>query len=58
VTVLRRHAGLRRADLEVGTGRSRIEIELPAEYSVNPARTVAFKPRRYCLYPSSQALDN
>jgi sulfate transport system ATP-binding protein len=58
VTVLRRHAGLRRADLEVGTGRSRIEIELPAEYSVNPTRTVAFKPRRYRLYPSSQALDN
>jgi sulfate transport system ATP-binding protein len=58
VTVLRRHAGLRRVDLEVGTGRNRIEIELPADLSLDLAKTVAFRPRRYRLYPTSQALDS
>jgi sulfate/thiosulfate transport system ATP-binding protein len=58
VAVLRRHAGLRRVDLEVGTARNRIEIELPADLSLNLARTVAFRPRRYRLYPAPQALDS
>ena len=57
VAVLRRHAGLRRVDLEVGTGRSRIEIELPADLSLNLARTIAFRPRRYRLFPASQPLN-
>jgi sulfate transport system ATP-binding protein len=56
VCVLRRHAGLRRVDLEVGAKRNRVEIELPAELSLNRAGTVAFRPRRYRLYPASQAL--
>ena len=56
VTVLRRHAGLRRVDLEVGARRHRIEIELPADFSLNLASPVAFLPRRYRLYPASQAL--
>jgi sulfate/thiosulfate transport system ATP-binding protein len=51
VSVLRRHAGLRRVDLEVGAERNRIEIELPADLSLNLARTVAFRPRRFRLYP-------
>jgi sulfate transport system ATP-binding protein len=55
VWVLRRHAGLRRVDLEVGSRRDRIEIELPADLSLSLARTVAFRPRRYRLYPASQA---
>jgi sulfate transport system ATP-binding protein len=58
VKVLRRHAGLRRVDLDVGTERNRVEIELPADLDLNPARSIAFRPRRYRLYPSSQALDS
>jgi sulfate transport system ATP-binding protein len=58
VRVLRRHAGLRRADVEVGSGRDRIEIELPADLSLNLASPVAFLPRRYRLYPASQALES
>jgi sulfate/thiosulfate transport system ATP-binding protein len=58
VRVLRRHAGLRRADVEVGQKRDRIEIELPADLSLNFAGKVAFLPRRYRLYPASQALES
>jgi len=57
VSVLRRHAGLRRVDLEVGAERNRIEIELPADLSLNLASPVAFLPRRYRLYPASQAVE-
>ena len=58
VKVLRRHAGLRRVDLDVGAERNRVEIELPADLDLNPARSIAFRPRRYRLYPTSQALDS
>ena len=58
VSVLRRHAGLRRVDLEVGAERNRIEIELPADLSLNLASPVAFLPRRYRLYPASQAVES
>ena len=58
VKVLRRHAGLRRVDLDVGAERNRVEIELPADLNLNPARSIAFRPRRYRLYPASQALDS
>jgi sulfate/thiosulfate transport system ATP-binding protein len=58
VTVLRRHAGLRRVDLDVGAKRNRIEIELPADLSLNLASPVAFLPRRFRLYPASQALGS
>jgi sulfate transport system ATP-binding protein len=53
VSVLRRHAGLRRVDLEVGARRNRIEIELPADLSLDLDRTVAFRPRRFRLYPAA-----
>jgi len=49
---------LRRVDLDVGAERNRIEIELPADLNLNPARSIAFRPRRYRLYPTSQALDS
>ena len=58
VSVLRRHAGLRRVDLEVGAKRNRIEIELPTDLSLNLSSSVAFLPRRYRLYPASQAIEN
>jgi sulfate transport system ATP-binding protein len=49
---------LRRVDLDVGTERNRVEIELPADLNLNPARSIAFRPRRYQLYPASQPLDS
>jgi sulfate transport system ATP-binding protein len=58
VRVLRRHAGLRRADVEVGEKRDRVEIELPADLSLDHAAKVAFLPRRYRLYPASHALES
>jgi len=58
VSVLRRHAGLRRVDLEVGAKRNRIEIELPTDLSLNLSSSVAFLPRHYRLYPASQAIEN
>ena len=58
VTVLRRHAGLRRADIEVGSRRDRIEIELPADLALNFAGKVSFRPRRYRLYPASQGFES
>ena len=58
VSVLRRHAGLRRVDLEVGAERNRIEIELPADLSLNLASPIAFLPRRYRLYSASRGIDS
>jgi len=53
VAVLRRHAGARRVDLEVDGGADRIEIELPADYSLNVSGRIAVLPRRYRLYPAA-----
>jgi sulfate transport system ATP-binding protein len=50
VTVLRRHAGLRRVDLEVGTERNRIEIELPPDFNRSVKGRIAVLPRRWRLY--------
>jgi len=58
VSVLRRHAGLRRVDLEVGAERNRIEIELPADLSLNLASPIAFLPRRYRLYSASRGIHS
>jgi sulfate transport system ATP-binding protein len=54
VSAWRRHAGLRRVNLEVGEQRAKIEIELPVDLNLDPAAKVAFKPRRYRLYPTSE----
>jgi sulfate transport system ATP-binding protein len=51
VRALRRHGGSRRLDLEVGRRGDRIEIELPADCSLNLSGQIAVRPRRYRLYP-------
>jgi sulfate/thiosulfate transport system ATP-binding protein len=51
VQALRRHGGSRRLDLEVGRRGDRIEIELPADYKLNPSKQIAVRLRRYRLYP-------
>jgi sulfate/thiosulfate transport system ATP-binding protein len=50
---LRRHAGARRVDLEVGDRGDRIEIELPADYSLSLSGRIAVLPRRYRLFPAA-----
>ena len=49
----RRHAGARRVELSVGQNGSRVEIELPADLRLELAREIAFRPRRYRLFPTA-----
>jgi sulfate/thiosulfate transport system ATP-binding protein len=51
VSVLRRHGGARRVDIEIGGRGDRIEIELPADYSRNIRGRISVLPRRWRLYP-------
>jgi sulfate transport system ATP-binding protein len=53
IAALRRHGGARRAELEVGDGRDRIEIELPADYKLTLSGRISMRPRRYRLYPGA-----
>jgi sulfate transport system ATP-binding protein len=50
VSVLRRHGGARRLDVEIGGRGDRIEIELPADYSRNVRDRISVLPRRWRLY--------
>ena len=52
VSALRRHAGWRRADLDVGTSGDRIEIEIPTERELKLGTEIGVRPRRYRLYPT------
>jgi sulfate transport system ATP-binding protein len=54
VSVIRRHAGARRVDLEVGAEQSCIEVELPADRDLNLAGKLAIRPRHYRLFPAIQ----
>jgi sulfate transport system ATP-binding protein len=51
VSVLRRHAGTRRVDVAVDGVPDRVEIELPADYSINVSGRIAVRPRQFRLYP-------
>jgi sulfate/thiosulfate transport system ATP-binding protein len=51
ISVLRRHGGSRRFDIEIGARRDRIEIELPADFSQSVRGRIAVLPRRWRLYP-------
>ena len=53
VQALRRHGGARRLDVEVEGRGDRIEIELPADYSLSLSGRIAVRPRRYRLYPAA-----
>jgi len=50
VSMLRRHGGSRRVELEVGDRRDRIEIELPPDFSQGLKSRIAVLPRRWRLY--------
>jgi sulfate/thiosulfate transport system ATP-binding protein len=51
VAASRRVAGTRRVELEVGGARHRVEIELPAEHPAGTSGRIAFRPRRWRVFP-------
>ncbi|AZO29221.1 MULTISPECIES: sulfate/molybdate ABC transporter ATP-binding protein [Mesorhizobium] len=53
VAASRRVAGTRRVELEVGGERQRVEIELPVDHPAAQKSRVAFRPRRWKLFPVS-----
>ncbi|CDX29828.1 Sulfate/thiosulfate import ATP-binding protein CysA [Mesorhizobium sp. SOD10] len=53
VAASRRVAGTRRVELEVGGERQRVEIELPVDHPAAQKSRVAFRPRRWKLFPKS-----
>jgi sulfate transport system ATP-binding protein len=51
VAASRRVAGTRRVELEIGGERQRVEIELPVGHPAAQQTRVAFRPRRYKVFP-------
>ncbi|WP_275783332.1 sulfate/molybdate ABC transporter ATP-binding protein [Pararhizobium gei] len=50
VTVTRRVAGTRHVELAIGTGHSKVEIELPPEKATSERSRIAFRPTRWKLF--------
>jgi sulfate transport system ATP-binding protein len=55
VAASRRVAGTRRVELEIGGERQRVEIELPVGHPAAQQSRVAFRPRRYKVFPGQAA---
>ncbi|WP_442579725.1 sulfate/molybdate ABC transporter ATP-binding protein [Mesorhizobium sp. ASY16-5R] len=55
VAASRRVAGTRRVELEIGGDRHRVEIELPIEHPAANKNRVAFRPRRWKVFPNGDA---
>jgi sulfate transport system ATP-binding protein len=51
----RRVAGTRRVELEIGGESQRVEIELPVGHPAAQQSRVAFRPRRYKVFPGQAA---
>ena len=51
VVASRRVAGTRRVELEIGGARDRVEIELPVEHPAGTNGRIAFRPRRWRVFP-------
>lgn len=52
VAASRRVAGTRRVELEIGGERQRVEVELPVDHPAAQKSRVAFRPRRWKLFPA------
>ncbi|WP_019171434.1 sulfate/molybdate ABC transporter ATP-binding protein [Pseudaminobacter salicylatoxidans] len=52
VAASRRVAGTRRVELEIGGAREMVEIELPIEHPAAQKSRVAFRPRRWKVFPA------
>ncbi|MGS1093713.1 sulfate/molybdate ABC transporter ATP-binding protein [Aquamicrobium terrae] len=55
VAASRRVAGTRRVELEIGGQRERVEIELPVDHPAAQKSRVAFRPRKWKVFPQSDA---
>ena len=53
VAASRRVAGTRRVELEIGGQRQRVEIELPVDHPAAQKSRVAFRPRRWKIFPGN-----
>ena len=51
VTASRRVAGTRRVELEIGGAQHRTEIELPIEHPAASKSRIAFRPKRWKVFP-------
>ena len=50
----RRVAETRRVELEVGGDRQRVEIELPIDHAAANKSRIAFRPRKWKLFPRAE----
>jgi sulfate transport system ATP-binding protein len=48
-------AGTKRVELEIGGHRERVEIELPVDHAAAQKSRVAFRPRKWKVFPTSAA---
>jgi sulfate transport system ATP-binding protein len=52
VVASRRVGGTRRVELEIGGNAERVEIDLPFDHPAGEKSRIAFKPKRWRLYPA------
>ncbi len=55
VLASRRVAGTRRVELEIGGQRRRVEIELPVDHPAAHRNRIAFRPRKWKVFPQNSA---
>jgi sulfate transport system ATP-binding protein len=53
VAATRRVGGTRRVELEIGGNAERVEIDLPFDHPAGDKTRIAFKPKRWKLYPAA-----
>jgi len=53
VAASRRVAGSRRVELEIGSAGHRVEIEVPAHHQAASRSRIAFRPRRWRIFPEA-----
>ena len=53
VAASRRVGGTRRVELEIGGDAQRVEIDLPFDHPAGEKTRIAFRPKRWKLYPTS-----
>ena len=52
VAASRRVGGIRRVELEIGGDKQRVEIDLPFDHPAGEKTRIAFRPRRWRLFPA------
>jgi sulfate transport system ATP-binding protein len=54
----RRVGGTRRVELEIGGSAQRVEIDLPFDHPAGEKTRIAFRPRRWTLFPGASSSAN